>query len=33
MPPSVGDRVILENGTVKTDKVVMKDLKFWLPHF
>ena len=33
MPPSVGDRVILENGTVKKDKVAMKDLKFWLPHF
>ena len=32
MPPSVGDRIILENGTVKADKVAMKDLKFWLPH-
>ena len=31
MPPSVGDRIILENGTVKADKVAMKDLKFQLP--
>ena len=31
MPASRGDRVILESGTVKTDKVVMKDLRFWLP--
>ena len=24
MPPSVGDKVVLENGTVKADKVAMK---------
>ena len=30
MPPSVGDRVILLNGTVKSDRVAMRDLKFWL---
>ena len=32
MPPSRGDNVILEIGTVKTDKVAMRDLAFWLPH-
>ena len=32
MPPSQGDKVILENGTVKADKVAMRDLEFWLPH-
>ena len=32
MPPSRGDKVILENGTAKADKVGMRDLKFWLPH-
>ena len=32
MSPSRGDRVILENGTAKADKVGMRDLKFWLPH-
>ena len=32
MPPSRGDNVILESGTVKTDKVAMRDLAFWLPH-
>ena len=31
MPPSVGENVILESGTIKTDKVAMKDLAFWLP--
>ena len=31
MPASRGNNVILENGTVKTDKVVMRDLAFWLP--
>ena len=31
MPPSVGDNVILESGTIKTDKVAMRDLAFWLP--
>ena len=31
MPPSWGDKVTLENGTVQTDKVVMVNLKFWLP--
>ena len=30
MPPSVGDKVTLENGTVQADKVVMVDLEFWL---
>ena len=28
MPPSVGDNVILESGTIKTDKVAMKDLAY-----
>ena len=32
MPASRGDKVILESGTVKADKVAMKDLRFWLPH-
>ena len=32
MPPNRGDKVILENGTVKTDRVAMRDLQFWLPH-
>ena len=32
MPPSVGDRVILVNGTVKSDRVAMRDLNFWLPY-
>ena len=32
MPASKGDQVILENGTVKADRVAMKDLRFWLPH-
>ena len=32
MPPSRGDNVILESGTVKTDKVAMRDLAFWLRH-
>ena len=31
MPPSLGDNIILENGTIKTDKVAMRDLAFWLP--
>ena len=31
MPPSRGDNVILENGTIKTDKVAMRELAFWLP--
>ena len=31
-PASRGDKVKLENGTVKVDKVAMKDLAFWLPH-
>ena len=31
MPPSRGDKVIMENGTVKADKVAMRDLGFWLP--
>ena len=31
MPPSKGDSVLLENGTVKVDKVALKDLAFWLP--
>ena len=31
MSPSVGDNVILESGTIKTDKVAMRDLAFWLP--
>ena len=31
MPPIWGDKVTLENGTVQTDKVVMVNLKFWLP--
>ena len=31
MPPSRGDKVVLENGTVKADKVAMRDLEFWLP--
>ena len=31
MPASKGDQVILESGTVKADKVAMKDLMFWLP--
>ena len=29
---SRGDRVIFQSGTCKADKVVMKDLNFWLPH-
>ena len=32
MPPSVGDRIILANATVKADKVAMKNLRFWLPN-
>ena len=32
MPASRGDRVIFLSGTCKADKVVMKDLNFWLPH-
>ena len=32
MPPSRGDKVILENGTVKAARVAMRDLKFWFPH-
>ena len=32
MPPSRGDNVILESGTVKTDKVAMRDLAFCLRH-
>ena len=32
MPRSRGDKVILENGTVKPDRVAMRDLQFWLPH-
>ena len=31
MPASRGNRVMLESGTVKADKVAMKDLRFWLP--
>ena len=31
MPPSLGDNIILENGTIKTGKVAMMDLAFWLP--
>ena len=32
-PHSKGDEVaLLENGTVKVDKVAMKDLAFWLPY-
>ena len=26
MPPSRGDKVVLQNGTVKTDKVSMRDV-------
>ena len=32
MPPSVGDKVILVNGTIKADRVAMRDFKFWLPY-
>ena len=32
MPASRGDRVILQNGTGKADKVAMNALNFWLPH-
>ena len=32
-PVSKGDKVaLLENGTVKSDKVALKDLAFWLPY-
>ena len=32
-PASKGDAVaLLENGTVKSDKVALKDLAFWLPY-
>ena len=31
MPPIRGDKVVLENGTVKADEVAMRDLEFWLP--
>ena len=30
MPPSWGDKVTLENGTIQANKVAMVDLKFWL---
>ena len=32
MPPSVGDKVLLVNGTIKADRVAMRDFKFWLPY-
>ena len=32
MPPSRGDKLILDNGSAKVDKVAMRDLKFWFPH-
>ena len=32
MPPSRGNKVVLENGTVLADRVAMRDLQFWLPH-
>ena len=32
MPASRGDRVILQSGTGKADKVAMKDLNIWFPH-
>ena len=32
-PVSKGDKVaLLENGTVKADKVALRDLAFWLPY-
>ena len=31
MPPSRGDNISLDSGTIKTDKVSMRDLEFWLP--
>ena len=32
-PVSKGDKVaLLENGTVKSDQVALKDLAFWLPY-
>ena len=30
MHPSRGHKVILEDGTVKADKVAMMDLEFWV---